>query len=184
MSRGPLIINSLLLCTALAIGIIAYTQVMLRVGSGTPPQMLAGMALADRVVVDKSDRTLTLMQGARVMQSYPIALGGNPVGHKQFEGDEKTPEGSYTLDWRNANSIAHLSLHISYPDATDTAFAASQGRSAGGNIMIHGTLNGWGGLGAIFQRFDWTNGCIAVTNEDMKDIWRRVPNGTKIEITP
>jgi murein L,D-transpeptidase YafK len=106
------------------------------------------------------------------------------VGHKQFEGDQRTPEGVYTLDWRNPRSIAHLSLHISYPDAADRAFAAAAGRSPGGHIMIHGLPNGWGFLGPIHHWRAWTDGCIAVTNAEMREIWSLVPNGTPIEMVP
>ena len=103
-------------------------------------------------------------------------------GHKQSEGDERTPEGRYIIDWRNPRSIAHLSLHISYPDEEDVAAAREAGRAPGGNIMIHGLPNGWGALGPLHRVLDWTDGCIAVTNEEMREIWSKVPDGTPIEI--
>ena len=115
---------------------------------------------------------------------YAISLGAAPEGHKTREGDEKTPEGRYRIDWRNAKSIAHLSLHISYPDADDSAAAAARGESPGGAIMIHGMLNGWGWLGGLHRRWDWTNGCIAVTDAEAEDIYAMVPDGTPILITP
>ncbi|MFQ1699308.1 murein L,D-transpeptidase family protein [Loktanella agnita] len=137
---------------------------------------------ADAIHVDKSDRVLTLLRDETAFKRYSIALGGVPEGHKAQEGDERTPEGAYEIDWSNQNSIAHLSLHISYPNAADTAQATARGVSPGGNIMIHGTLNGWGWLGGIQHYWDWTNGCIAVTNKDMREIWSLVPVGTPITI--
>ncbi|MGB1235623.1 MAG: L,D-transpeptidase family protein [Planktomarina sp.] len=173
---------SLCLLATIILGVIGYTQIMLRSGSGTPPAMAAQQDQADQIIVSKSDYTLTLMKNGQPIKTYPIVMGGVPSGPKQFEGDERTPEGTYTIDWRNPNSIAHLSLHISYPNADDVAYAKAMGQSAGGNIMIHGALNGWGWADRILQRWNWTNGCIAVTNADMRDIWSRVPNGTPIEI--
>jgi murein L,D-transpeptidase YafK len=109
-------------------------------------------------------------------------LGGHPVGNKIQEGDERTPEGNYLIDWRNQKSIAHLSLHISYPNQADISQAKALGVSPGGNIMIHGILNGWGWLGRLHSYWDWTNGCIAVTNAEMREIWSLVPDGTPITI--
>jgi len=172
---------SLALC-ALALCGMLYTQVMIRVGSGTPPPMAAAEQQADLILVHKSDRRMTLMRNGHPIQSYPISLGGVPTGHKVQEGDNRTPEGRYTIDWRNPNSIAHLSLHISYPNADDTAHAQALGVSPGGNIMIHGILNGWGFVGPLHLLSDWTNGCIAVTDAQMREIWSLVPNGTPIEI--
>ncbi|MDG1353777.1 MAG: L,D-transpeptidase family protein [Sulfitobacter sp.] len=128
-------------------------------------------------------KVLTLFRDDVALMSTRVSLGAVPDGHKVQEGDEKTPTGTYKVDWRNANSIAHLSLHISYPNAADTANAAALGVSAGGNIMIHGIANGWGALGKLHRYWDWTNGCIAVTNDEMKQIWALMPDGTPIEIT-
>ena len=166
----------------LALGTFAYTQVMIRTRSGTPPPMASVDQMADAIHVDKGARQLTLLRGDAPIRSYPIALGAAPEGHKREEGDERTPEGSYVIDWRNEDSIAHLSLHISYPNAEDTAQAEARGVSPGGNIMIHGMLNGWGWLDGLQSYWDWTDGCIAVTNEDMREIWSLVPNGTPITI--
>ncbi len=140
-----------------------------------------GLLQADYVLVDKSDRTLTLMRDGAAVKTYAIGLGDAPEGHKQFEGDERTPEGLYEIDWRNPNSSYHLSLHISYPNAADVAFAAEQGRSPGGDIMIHGQPN-YLPLGTLPG--DWTDGCIAVSNTEMNELWNAVPNGTPIEIIP
>ncbi|TIV77110.1 MAG: hypothetical protein E5V93_11175, partial [Mesorhizobium sp.] len=124
----------------------------------------------DLVRVEKSNRQLQLIGGDKILRSYSIALGGDPVGQKHREGDERTPEGRYMLDWRNPNSVAHKSIHISYPNADDMAAAKALGVEPGGAIMIHGQPNGFGWLGRLLQTVDWTDGCIAVTNADMDEI--------------
>lgn len=136
----------------------------------------------DLVRVEKSQRQLQLIGGDKILRSYSIALGGDPVGQKHQEGDERTPEGRYVLDWRNPNSVAHKSMHISYPNADDAAAAKARGVDPGGFIMIHGQPNGFGWLGRLLQMVDWTDGCIAVTNSDMDEIWTMVSDGTPIEI--
>lgn len=135
-------------------------------------------AKADRVVVDKGDRQLYLLRGGEVWKSYPVGLGFEPEGHKQREGDGRTPEGDYLLDWRNSRSSYYLSIHISYPDADDKARARERGVPPGGAIFIHG-FPGYKG-----KMLDWTLGCIAVTNQAMDEIWATVPNGTPITIRP
>ncbi|HEX6911816.1 MAG TPA: L,D-transpeptidase family protein [Longimicrobium sp.] len=141
-------------------------------------------ARADRVVVNNADRTLTLLRGARVLRTYAVSLGGAPAGPKRREGDERTPEGRYVLDYRNPRSAAHLSLHVSYPDPADVARARVDGVPPGGMIMVHGITNGLGWVGRLHRLVDWTDGCIAVTNGEMDEIWRAVPDGTPIEIRP
>jgi murein L,D-transpeptidase YafK len=136
----------------------------------------------DLVRVDKSDRRLELIGDGKVLQSYSIALGGDPLGHKRQEGDQRTPEGRYVLDWRNPNSIAHKSIHVSYPNADDLAAAKARNVDTGGMIMIHGQPNGFGWWGWLLQLVDWTDGCIAVTDSDMDEIWAMVADGTPIEI--
>lgn len=136
----------------------------------------------DRVVVDKSERRLSLMSGRHVVARYRIALGANPVGHKRKEGDERTPEGVYRLDWRNAGSGFFRSIHVSYPNQADIADAMRRKEDSGGLIMIHGQPNHFGWLAPLFQHFDWTNGCIAVTNTEMQEIWNLVPNNAPIDI--
>ena len=169
----------------LGLGLPAYTRAMARLAPGTPPAMAAPADQVDRITVDKSDREMRLWRGDRLLARYAIALGGAPeAGHKQREGDERTPEGRYVIDWRNARSVAHLSLHISYPDARDQAAAAQAGVSPGGAVMIHGLPNGWGAIGRWHRLADWTDGCIGVTNAEMREIWARVPDGTPIEIQP
>lgn len=137
---------------------------------------------ADFVFVDKSERKMYLKKKGSVLRVYHIALGESPKGHKVQEGDEKTPEGTYVLDWKNENSIAHRSIHISYPNAKDKAHAKKLGVSAGGDIMIHGQMNGYGHLAPMMQLRDWTDGCVAVTDNEMDEIMDLVNVGTKIKI--
>jgi len=138
----------------------------------------------DKVLIEKQARRLTLLSRGEVVRTYKIALGGNPVGPKEREGDCKTPEGIYTIDARNGNSGYHLSLHISYPNAQDKQRARELGVSPGGDIMIHGLKNGFAQLGAAHAEKDWTEGCIAVTNQEMEEIYRVVRDGTVVEIKP
>ncbi|WP_225000131.1 murein L,D-transpeptidase family protein [Cesiribacter sp. SM1] len=139
---------------------------------------------ADKVLVLKARREMQLLKEGRVLKTYKIAMGDQPVGHKQQEGDERTPEGRYTLDWRNSKSAYHKSIHISYPSEQDKARAKRLGVSPGGDIMIHGMAKKMAWIGALHTAKDWTNGCIAVTNEEMDEIWAMVKNGTEIEILP
>lgn len=136
----------------------------------------------DLIQVHKSERTMVLFSGDKVVHVIEgIQLGDQPIGQKRFEGDERTPEGRYLIDWRNANSGYHLSLHISYPNITDQGYAAMQGRSPGGMIMIHGQPNA---LPFGRMQGDWTDGCIAVSNEEIEALWDAVPDGTIIDIFP
>jgi murein L,D-transpeptidase YafK len=147
----------------------------------------AGVALAEKVDlvrVDKSGRHMELMSKGVALRTYSIALGGNPIGHKRQEGDERTPEGRYALDWRNPESAFSKSIHVSYPNRADKEAAHMAGVSPGGAIMIHGQPNGFGWAAWVIQWFDWTDGCIAVTNAEMDEIWTMVADGTPIEITP
>jgi murein L,D-transpeptidase YafK len=139
---------------------------------------------ADRLVVSKSERTLTLERDGRPIRTYLVALGSRPAGHKQREGDRRTPEGVYAIDARNPDSAYHLSLRISYPNDQDRLRAAANGVNPGGEIMIHGMGGAATKVSALHPRFDWTDGCVAVTNEEMDEIWRLVDVGTPIEIKP
>jgi murein L,D-transpeptidase YafK len=149
-----------------------------------PRQPLPADAQADRIVVRKSARTLELYQGTQLLRTYAIALGRNSLGHKQQEGDGRTPEGQYVLDYRNPRSSYHRALHISYPSPADTSAARGRGVSPGGLIMVHGVRNGLGFVGRLHRIFDWTDGCIAVTDAEIEEIWRSVADGTPIEIAP
>jgi murein L,D-transpeptidase YafK len=141
-------------------------------------------AVADCVLVEKSARRLTLLRGDTPLKTYRIALGREPIGPKEFEGDQRTPEGVYTIDLHKPDSDYHLALHISYPEQRDVDRAAPHNRSAGSDIMIHGLRNGDGWIGAFHRQSDWTAGCIAVTDFEIEEIYRVVPDGTPIEIRP
>ncbi len=145
---------------------------------------LPANAKVDRVLVEKSARTMSVYQQGVLLKQYTVSLGFTPKGHKQVEGDGKTPEGIYQLDWRNPNSIAYLSFHINYPNAKDRAHAAALGVSPGGEIMVHGLYNAWKDMNPARIKADWTNGCVAVSNADMDELWRAVPDGPTIEIRP
>ena len=140
--------------------------------------------MIDRIVVEKSARKLAVFRDGKELKSYRVALGRNPVGAKEQEGDMKTPEGVYTIDYRNPQSDYHLALHVSYPSDEDTARAAERGVNAGFDIMIHGIANGSGWIGAFHRLHDWTAGCIALTDEEIEELYRVTPDGTPIEIRP
>lgn len=148
------------------------------------PSMAPASEQADAILVEKAARRLTLLRGGAPIAVYRVALGSAPVGHKQQEGDGRTPEGRYAIDLRNARSSFHLSLRISYPSAADSARAASIGTNPGGWIMIHGQPTSLGGIPGLRLPGDWTDGCLAVSNPEMEEIWRRVPTGTPVEIRP
>ena len=139
---------------------------------------------ADRVVVIKHERILQLYRDGKIIKTYKVALGGNPVGPKTRQGDHKTPEGNYVLDSRNPHSQYHKSIHISYPNAHDRAAARADGVSPGGDVFVHGLPNGYGWVGSGHRLKDWTDGCIAVTDEEIEELWQAVPAGTPIEIHP
>ena len=139
---------------------------------------------ADRILIEKSSRRLTLISQGEVLKSYKIALGGNPIGAKERKGDNKTPEGTYVIDGRNRDSRFHLSLRISYPNERDKIRAKELGVSPGGDIMIHGIKNGFSSVGDAHAEVDWTKGCIAVTDQEIEEIDKLAPNGTIVEIRP
>lgn len=140
--------------------------------------------IADRVLVEKGERKLYLIKDGEAFRSFDIALGLAPEGHKQEEGDSKTPEGVYLLDARNPDSDFFLSIHVSYPNAVDRRRAREKGVSPGGAIMIHGQPNVPTYSAAFYRSSDWTDGCIAVSNSDMIDIWLMTPDNVPIEIRP
>jgi hypothetical protein len=156
---------------------------------GAPvPSASAGSAgayeMADAVLVDKSDRRLYLLRAGRTIAEYPIKLGLNPFGHKQREGDFRTPEGKYRLDWRNPDSEFYLSIKVSYPNREDAAVARERGDSPGGLIMLHGQPNVPKKPPEHYATRDWTDGCIALSNADMTNVWLRTTAGIPIEIRP
>jgi murein L,D-transpeptidase YafK len=156
---------------------VVWTLALFLLAAADPPA-------ADRMVVYKARREMLLYRDGKVIRSYRIALGRTPVGPKRREGDGKTPEGDYIIDGRLARSQFHRALHISYPAAADRERARRAGVSPGGDIMVHGLPNGQGAIGAAHRQSDWTEGCIAVTNEEIEEIWRLVANGTPIRIEP
>jgi murein L,D-transpeptidase YafK len=165
----------LVLCVA-ALSVAAFARLNV-----TP---LPHDALADRVVVEKSARRLTLLRNGNALKTYRVALGRAPVGAKEYEGDQRTPEGTYTIDFHKPDSDYHLALHVSYPEQRDIDRAAVEGLSAGSDIMIHGLPNGRGWIGRFHRRSDWTAGCVAVTDFEVEEIYRAVPDGTRIELRP
>lgn len=142
------------------------------------------VGLADSIVIEKRARRMTLYHLGRPIRAYEVALGGNPVGDKVEAGDRRTPEGLFSIEARNPNSQFHLSLKISYPDARARQRAQALGVNPGGNIMIHGLPNGRGDVGAYHRTADWTNGCVALTDQEIEEIWSAVPIGTPVHIKP
>lgn len=148
------------------------------------PAWAANSAQADRIIVYKAQRKMELLRDGKVIKSYKIALGSNPVGPKTRQGDHRTPEGVYRIDAKNAHSHYHLALHVSYPDAKDRERARKLGVSPGGDIMIHGLPDRYAYLGLLQSKYDWTDGCIAVSNSEIEEIWKLVPVETPVEIRP
>ena len=150
--------------------------------------LCSGMAqseqTADFVLVIKSESRLYLIHEGREFASFKVAFGSNPEGHKQEQGDMRTPEGYYLLDYKIPNSSYYKSIHISYPNADDRERARKHGTDPGGDIMIHGQRNGYEMFSIFSQLFNWTNGCIALNNRDMDIVWNAVKPGTPIEIRP
>ena len=144
--------------------------------------------LPDEIVVDsikiiKSKHVMLLFRDGKEVKSYHVALGPIILGHKEREGDGKTPEGKYLIDYHKPDSAFHLALHITYPNVHDIEVAKNQGVNPGGAIMIHGIRNGLGWIGNLHRLMDWTSGCIAVTNREIEEIWRAAPDGTDVEIS-
>jgi murein L,D-transpeptidase YafK len=145
----------------------------------------AAVVKADKIVVIKSKHVALLMNNGEIIKAYRVSLGKQPVGRKSRQGDQKTPEGTYIIDSRIADSKFYLALHISYPNDADVKSAHKLGIDPGGSIMIHGLPNGLGKrIGKLHRLSDWTDGCIAVTNSEMDEIWELVPDGVTIEIKP
>lgn len=151
-------------------------------GLGTASPLF--ISTVDRVLVEKKERRLALLANGQEVRAYRVALGPNPEGPKATKGDMRTPEGVYFIVGRNEQSRYHRALRISYPSPADTARARALGVSPGGDIMIHGLPEGRGEMAGLHPDFNWTRGCIAVTNEEIEEIWRLVPDGTPIEIRP
>jgi murein L,D-transpeptidase YafK len=147
-----------------------------------PESKLPKGCKADKILVEKSNRKMHVYSEGKKLKTYTISLGFSPNGRKRFEGDGKTPEGVYYINRKNSRSIAHKSLGISYPDMIDKQYATKRRKSAGGHIMIHGLMNGFGYMGKFHRFIDWTGGCIAITNSEMDDLFRHIEVGCKLEI--
>lgn len=173
MSYGTII---RLVCVSLIASVLAFGDLQ--------PAQAGDFPVADSVVVDKGNRKLHLLKEGTAFRTFDIALGFAPEGDKEEEGDQKTPEGVYRLDGRNPDSDYFLSIHVSYPNSSDIAAARSKGKDPGGQIMIHGQPNIPNYSRAYYAREDWTNGCIAVSNSDMIDIWLMTPDDVPIQIIP
>jgi len=166
---------------ALALGVLAALGCWAAPGAALAG---AGLELADELLVVKSERRLYLLRGGEPFKSYRIALGLNPVGHKEHEGDFRTPEGRYRIDGRNPASEFYLALHVSYPNGRDLQNAHSHHWQPGGAIMIHGLPNVPKHPADYYRRADWTNGCIALSNADMLELWLLTRPDMPIEIRP
>jgi murein L,D-transpeptidase YafK len=169
---------------ATAIGIAAVAAWDAAKLDRTVPPLAAPEQRATKVLVEKAARRMMLLKEGSPLRTYEISLGSAPTGHKQQEGDGRTPEGLYALDFKNARSRFHLSLRVSYPGTEDRESARRRGVSPGSDIMIHGLPRGLGWLGGLHLWRDWTDGCIAVTNREIEEIWALVDTGTAIEINP
>src|SRR5215813_8728323 len=148
--------------------LFALTSLLFCMAAGLVAQ---NPARVDRIVIEKSKRTMSLLEGAKIVKSYKVALGGNPKGAKDRQGDHKTPEGVYAVDAKKLNSQFHKALHVSYPSADDRERAKRLGVNPGGDVEIHGLGAKWGWIGAGHRATDWTDGCIAVTNEEIDEIY-------------
>lgn len=149
----------------------------------TPPP-LASSQRATRIVIDKSWRMMMLESKGQILRVYTIGLGDDPIGHKEQRGDSRTPEGTYRIDFKHPTSKFHLSMRISYPNDKDRARARKMRVHPGSDIMIHGTPNGVEWWRTTLMERDWTDGCVAVTNREIEEIWSMVQVGTRVDIRP
>ena len=149
-----------------------------------PSGPLPDSLLFDKLVLEKSERRLAAYAGGKPVRVYLVALGENPVGHKEFEGDKRTPEGAYSISGKHADSAYHRSLNISYPNDRDRARAEKLGKNPGGEIKIHGLAPEYASVGRFHRLTDWTFGSVAVTNEEIEELFRHTPVGTPIDILP
>lgn len=184
LNRRPRLMLHALLVSVLSANVIAAAPPPVYAEPLVVPVAAPPLALVDSIVVEKKARRLTLFSDGKPTRSFMVALGASPVGDKLRAGDHRTPEGLFYIDSRQPNSKYHLALHISYPDAAHRARSESLGAEPGGDIMIHGLPNGLGSAGAAHRLNDWTNGCVALTDEEIEQIWSVVPIGTPVEIKP
>ena len=175
--------SPLLLVSAVALSLASSSDSIKSPPAGSASRLAAPVA-GDSLVVEKGKRRLVLFYRGEVVRTYYVALGRNPVGDKQRIGDNRTPEGLFYIEGRNPNSRYHLSLRISYPDSAHRVRSAKLGVAPGGDIMIHGLPAEQAAFGPAHRDFDWTNGCIAVTNREIEELWRVIRDGTPIQIKP
>ncbi len=141
-------------------------------------------AKIDKIIIEKGKRELQVYSNNKLIKTYKISLGRNPVGKKELQGDQKTPEGKYVINDKNPNSGYHKNLGVSYPNEQDIEYAKKKGKEPGGQIKIHGIKNGFGWIGRLHRLIDWTAGCIAVTNEEIDELYAIIQIGTPVEIKP
>lgn len=165
-------------------GVVAALLAVGALWANAPISPLPIGAKADLLVVNKAERQLLAYWHGQLLRSYRVSLGREPIGAKVREGDRKTPEGDYIIDSHNPKSSFHRALHVTYPSSADVAKARAGGYDPGGEIMVHGIHNGVGWIGKAHRLVDWTVGCIAVTNPEIEELYRIVPDGTRIEIRP
>jgi murein L,D-transpeptidase YafK len=166
------------------LGLVATIAAAGVIWANTQPAPLPIDAKADLLVVEKAQRKLLVYSHGVLLRSYSVSLGRNPIGPKLRQGDRRTPEGQYFVDAHNPASLFHRALHISYPSAGDVARARSAGYDPGGEIMVHGIHNGLGWIGRAHRLADWTVGCVAVTDPEIEELYRIVPDGTRIDLRP
>jgi murein L,D-transpeptidase YafK len=169
---------------AVSIGVVVAFLAAGALWANGPISPLPAEVKADLLVVNKGDRHLLAYSHGQLLRSYRVSLGREPVGTKWRQGDRRTPEGVYSIDSRNPSSAFHRALHVSYPSSSDVARAKAGGYDPGGEIMVHGIHNGLGWIGKAHRLVDWTTGCIAVTDAEIEELYRIVPDGTRIEIKP
>jgi murein L,D-transpeptidase YafK len=179
--RRRLVILAIACLVVIGAGLVAWDWLKpgRKVPAPVPPEQRA-----NAILVEKQARRLTLLRDSKPLKTYAVSLGGDPIGHKQQEGDSRTPEGRYLIDFKNERSRFHLSMRVSYPSSDDRESARKRGVPPGSDIMIHGLPNGMGFIGRLSLARDWTDGCIAVTNTEVEEIWSMVEVGTPIEIRP
>ena len=181
MRLGKVVLCIGAVAAAGVLGLMAWDALKL---DRTVPRMKPADALATTIVVEKEARRLTLLRDGSALKTYDVSLGSAPTGHKLQEGDGRTPEGRYEVDVKNSRSRFHLSLRVSYPNAGDRDSARRRGVAPGGDIMIHGLPRGLGWTGKLHLLRDWTDGCIAITNGEIEEVWAMVDVGTAVEIRP
>lgn len=153
-------------------------------GEARARPLASDAAIVDRIVIEKAAHRMTLFSGGRTVRTYAVSLGRGGLAPKTREGDRRTPEGEYRITGRNPRSAYHLSLRIGYPTPAQVALARRRGVAPGGDIMIHGLPNGHGALARAYAGRDWTDGCIAVTNAQIEEIWRLTRDGASVSIVP